>query len=268
MEKTLNELALFAGGGGSVLAGKLLGWRTRCAVEIDAGARRILLDRQRDGVIERFPIWGDIRTFDGKQWNGHIDVITGGFPCQDISVCGNGKGIDGDRSGLWVEMARIIGEVRPSYVFVENSPAIVARGLGRVLGDLARMGFDARWGMFRASGIGACHHRKRFYLVAYTDRTKLESLDFPKPLRINQKESRRRQFARAVDAALPADDYASMPRNPDDVARGMDGLKATGNGWVPAVAARAWNILTNNSVCIATTHPQSVILKTTVAASE
>lgn len=222
------------------MAGKLLGWRTKCAVEIDAGARRILLSRQCDGILERFPIWDDVGTFDGKPWKGHIDIITGGFPCQDISICGNGEGIDGKRSGLWNEMARIIREVRPRFVFVENSPAITSRGLGRILRDLAGIGMDARWGMFRASSIGACHHRKRFYLLAYTNGAKLESVDIQKSICTDQKESRRRQFTRAVDAALPADDYAQMPRNPDDMARGMDGLKSTGNGWVPSVAARAF----------------------------
>lgn len=239
IEGSMNELALFAGGGGSILAGKILGWRTVCAVEIDAGARAIMLDRQRDGVIEPFPIWDDIRTFDGTTWRGHVDVVTGGFPCQDISQCGGGAGLDGARSGLWVEMARIICEVMPRFVVVENSPMLTSRGLGRVLADLAGMGFDARWGVFRASSIGACHHRARFFLVAYPNGAKLEILDIPKPAGIDTKEPRRRQFARAIDAALPADDYAAMPRNPDDVARGMDGLKATGNGWVPAMAARA-----------------------------
>lgn len=243
----MNELALFAGGGGSILASRLLGWRTRCAVEIDPGARRILLDRQKDGALEQFPIWDDVKTFDGKQWAGRIDVITGGFPCQDISQCGSGAGIDGERSGLWVEMARIICEVRPKKaVLLENSPMLTSRGLGRVLGDLARMGFDARWGVFRASTIGAAHHRARLYMVAYPNGTKLESMDFQKPAEINTEESRRRQFARAIDATLSADDYASMPRNPDDVARGMDGLKATGNGWVPPVAARAFRLLSSH----------------------
>lgn len=242
----MNELALFAGGGGSILASKLLGWRTRCAVEIDAGARGILLDRQRDGVIEQFPIWDDVRTFDGKPWRGHIDVITGGFPCQDISVCGSGKGLDGKRSGLWSEMARIIGEVRPSFTLIENGPALLNRGFERVLADLARMGMDARWGVFRASSIGAAHHRARLFLLAYTDSSKLESLDFPEPLRIDTKKSRRRQLARAINAALPANDYTAMPRDSDDVSRGMDGLKATGNGWVPAMAARAFIVLAKN----------------------
>lgn len=239
----MNELALFAGGGGSILAAKLLGWRTVCAVELDAGARQIMLDRQRDGVLERFPIWNDVRTFDGKAWRGIVDVVSGGFPCQDISQCGSGAGIDGERSGLWLEMARIIREIRPRFVLVENSPMLTSRGLGRVLGDLARMGMDAKWGVFRASSIGAAHHRARLFMVAYPNGSKLEGLDFQKPAEIDTEESRRRQFARAIDAALPADDYASMPRNPDDVARGMDGLKATGNGWVPAVAARAFAML-------------------------
>jgi len=225
------------------LAGCLLGWRTVCAVEIDSGARKIVLDRQRDGVIEQFPIWDDIKTFDGTNWRGRVDVITGGFPCQDISTCGQGKGLNGSRSGLWSEMARIIREVRPMYALVENSPMLTSRGLGRVLGDLAGMGMDARWGVFRASSAGAAHHRSRLFLVAYTNSAKLEGVDFQKPSQTNTKESRRRQFARAIDAALPAHDYTSMPRNPDDVARGMDGLKATGNGWVPTVAARAWRIL-------------------------
>lgn len=86
------ELALFAGAGGGILGGKLLGWRTVCAVELDAYARRVLLARQRDGCLEPFPIWDDVRTFDGKPWSGKIDVISGGFPCQDISCAGGGAG--------------------------------------------------------------------------------------------------------------------------------------------------------------------------------
>lgn len=244
----MNELALFAGGGGSILAATLLGWRTICAVEIDAGARQQILDRQRDGVLERFPLWDDVRTFDGRPWRGHVQVVTAGFPCQDISQCGAGAGIDGERSGLWKEAKRIICEVGPELVVLENSPILTSRGLGRVLGDLAGMGFDARWGVFRASTIGAAHHRARLYLVAYPNGTELESVDIPQPSCADTKESRRRQFARAVDAALSADDYTSMPRNPDDVARGMDGLKTTGNGWVPAVAARAVKVLARKNL--------------------
>ena len=162
----MRELALFAGAGGGILGGHLLGWRTVCAVELDAYCRRVLLARQRDGHLPRFPIWDDVRTFDGRPWRGHVDVVSGGFPCQDISVAGRGRGLDGERSGLWVEMARIIREVRPRFAFVENSPALTVRGLGRVLADLAEMGFDARWGVLGAVDAGAPHRRERIWIVA------------------------------------------------------------------------------------------------------
>ena len=166
----MNELALFAGAGGGILGGQLLGWRTVCAVERDAYAAAILAQRQNDGLLDLFPIWSDITTFDGNPWCGIIDVISGGFPCQDISVAGKGAGIDGERSGLWGEMARIIGEVRPRFVFVENSPALTLRGLGRVLGDLAALGYDAEWGVLAAADVGAAHKRERIWIVGHTER--------------------------------------------------------------------------------------------------
>ncbi|MBP5082288.1 DNA cytosine methyltransferase, partial [Acinetobacter baumannii] len=163
----MNELALFAGAGGGVLASYLLGWQTVCAVERDAYAAQVLAQRQNDGILEAFPIWSDITTFDGKPWRGIVDVISGGFPCQDISSAGKGAGIEGERSGLWSEMARIIGEVRPRYVFVENSPMLVSRGLTRVISDLAKMGYDAQWARFSASNFGAPHIRDRIWIVAH-----------------------------------------------------------------------------------------------------
>src|SRR5574340_287710 len=103
----LRELALFAGAGGGILGGKLLGWRTVCAVERDAYAAQVLAQRQNDGILAPFPIWSDVCSFDGKPWRGIVDVVSGGFPCQDISVAGKGAGITGERSGLWSEMVRI-----------------------------------------------------------------------------------------------------------------------------------------------------------------
>jgi DNA (cytosine-5)-methyltransferase 1 len=167
----LNELALFAGAGGGILGGHLLGWRTVCAVEWEQYPASVLCARQNDGLLPPFPIWDDVQTFDGKPWRGIVDVVSGGFPCQDISAAGKGVGIDGERSGMWREMARIIHEVRPRYVFVENSPMLTSRGLGRVLGDLATMGFDARWGVLGAADVGANHQRDRIWIVgklAYT----------------------------------------------------------------------------------------------------
>ena len=162
----MNELALFAGAGGGILGGHLLGWRTVCAVEWEEYPASVLCARQNDGLLPPFPIWDDVQSFDGNPWRGLVDVISGGFPCQDISAAGKGVGIDGERSGMWGEMARIIHEVRPRYVFVENSPMLTSRGLGRVLGDLASMGFDARWGVLGANDVGANHQRDRIWIVA------------------------------------------------------------------------------------------------------
>ena len=162
----LRELALFAGAGGGILGSKLLGWRTVAAVEWGEYPASVLCARQNEGLLPPFPIWSDVQTFDGRTWRGRVDVVSGGFPCQDISVSGKGAGIDGERSGMWSHMARIIGEVRPRFAFVENSPALISRGLGRVLGDLAALGYDCRWGVLGASDIGANHQRDRFWLVA------------------------------------------------------------------------------------------------------
>jgi len=162
----MNELALFAGAGGGILGSHLLGWRTVAAVEIEDYPRRVLLQRQADGLLPRFPIWDDVCTFNGHEWRGKIDIITGGFPCQDISAAGKGVGITGERSGLWKEFARIISEVRPQYAFIENSPMLVTRGLDVVLCDLASMGYDAKWGVVSASDVGAPHQRERIWILA------------------------------------------------------------------------------------------------------
>ena len=164
----MNELALFAGVGGGILGGQLLGWTTVCAVEWEPYPASVLVARQNEGLLPPFPIWDDVRTFDGNPWRGLVDVISGGFPCQDISAAGKGAGITGERSGMWKEMARIIGEVRPRYVFVENSPMLTIRGLGTVLGDLSEMGFDAEWGVISASDVGANHKRERIWIVAHS----------------------------------------------------------------------------------------------------
>jgi len=165
----MNELALFAGAGGGILGGKLLGWRTVCAVERDAYAAQVLAQRQNDGLLEAFPIWSDVTTFDGKPWTGIVDVISGGFPCQDISVAGKGAGIAGERSGMWKEFLRIIRDIRPRFVFVENSPMLTSRGLGVVLGDLAEAGYDAEWTCLSAAEVGANHVRDRIWILGHSN---------------------------------------------------------------------------------------------------
>ena len=163
----MNELALFAGAGGGILGGHLLGWRCVCAVEWEPYPAAVLAARQNEGFLPPFPIWDDVQTFDGRPWRGLVDVVSGGFPCQDISAAGKGAGIEGERSGMWKHMARIISEVRPRYVLVENSPVLTSRGLGVVLGDLAAMGYDAEWGVLGAVHAGAPHQRERIWIMAY-----------------------------------------------------------------------------------------------------
>lgn len=163
---SLRELALFAGAGGGILGGHLLGWRTVCAVEWEPYPASVLAARQNDGVLPAFPIWDDIRTFDGRPWRGIIDVVSGGFPCQDISAAGKGAGLSGAKSGLWREMARVVGEVRPEFVFIENSPLLRTRGFEQVQEDLAKMGYECRWGVVGAHHVGAPHRRERIWIVA------------------------------------------------------------------------------------------------------
>ena len=146
----------------------LLGHQPVCAVEIDEHCQQVLSARHKDGCVPWFPIFSDVKEFDGRPWAGCVDLVAGGFPCQDISIAGRGAGITGERSGLWSEMARIVGEVRPRYVFVENSPVLTSRGLGRVLWDLATLGYDTEWGVLGAADLGAPHRRDRIWIVADT----------------------------------------------------------------------------------------------------
>jgi DNA (cytosine-5)-methyltransferase 1 len=162
----VKELHLFAGAGGGILGGMLLGHQPVCAVEINPYCRRVLRARQADGYLPAdMEIHDDVTKFDGTAWRGRVDVVAGGFPCQDISVAGKGAGLAGKRSGLWWEMHRIIREVGPRYVFVENVAALTFRGLDAVLGSLADLGFDAEWQMLSAADCGAPHIRKRLWIL-------------------------------------------------------------------------------------------------------
>ena len=256
----MNELALFAGAGGGILGGKLLGWRTVCAVEWEQYPASVLCARQNDGFLPPFPIWDDVQTFDGKPWRGIVDVVSGGFPCQDISAAGKGAGIDGERSGMWGQMARIIHEVQPRFVFVENSPMLTSRGLGRVLGDLAQMGFDAQWGVLGAADVGAVHQRDRIWIVAelpfppfkmaYTDSNGLESDGQIGNTKTTRKQFRGRRTKSAPISLLTPYEHENAckcVRDADVVAYRVDRLKAIGNGQVPAVAATAWKLLSERN---------------------
>lgn len=171
----MNELSLFTGAGGGLLGTKLLGWKAIGYVEKEPYCQKVIRQRIVDGILDAAPIFGNIRKFISEgyaaSYTGMVDVITGGFPCQDISCAGSGKGIEGERSGLWNEMSTVIRIVRPKYVFVENSSMLTVRGLGTVLRDLASMGFDAKWGVLGHHAIGGQHKRERIWIVAYRHKT-------------------------------------------------------------------------------------------------
>jgi DNA (cytosine-5)-methyltransferase 1 len=244
---TVNELALFAGAGGGILGGKLLGWTTVGAVEIDPFGASVLLARQRDRLLPPFPIWDDARAFDGHPWRGVARVVSAGFPCQDIST-GNSsaEGISGARSGLWKHTARIIGEVRPSFSLLENSSQLTRKGLEVVLGDLAEMGYDARWGVLHASHAGASHERKRIWIVA-SDPNQVGPQGGYDERHVEQGEAAQRLHALLDPSPFPKDrddlpvPYAIGGR--DGVPNALDRVAAIGNAQVPAVVKLAWEIL-------------------------
>lgn len=162
----LRLLDLFSGIGGFSLAAQWLGgFETVQFVEQEPYCQSIL-QRHWPNV----PIHDDIRTFEPSM--GSADVVCGGFPCQDISIAGKQAGIkQGTRSGLFYELMRVVRLVGPRYIVLENVSAILANGLGTVLGELAEAGFDAEWACIPASAVGACHQRDRWWLVAYTSGT-------------------------------------------------------------------------------------------------
>ena len=241
-QSALREMALFAGAGGGILGGHLLGWKTVCAVEWEPYPACVLVARQNDGILPPFPIWDDVQTFDGKPWRGLVDVVSGGFPCQDISSAGKGEGIEGSRSGMWKHMARIINEVRPRFAFVENSPLLVSRGLVTVLSDLAEMGYDARWCVVSASDCGAPHKRDRIWILASDPERIGQSQQRRSFDAINSKAYSYREADRLVDA-FQGNSVPFVCRRHDGVADCMDRLKAIGNGQDPNASATAFRIL-------------------------
>lgn len=243
----LRELHLFAGAGGGILGGILGGNNCVCAVELEDYPRRVLLQRQRDGILPWFPIWDDVRTFDGMRWRGKVDLLCGGFPCQNISAAGKGAGITGARSGLWKEFARIVGEIRPPQVLIENSPLLRTRGLETVLEDLASLGFDAEWGIVGAHHVGAPHRRDRLWVLA-SDPAQVGWRNDHGEHEGGEHTKNEVWLLRQFNDLLVSEKsryvvQSASQRVRDGLASGMDRLGATGNGQVPAVAALAYRML-------------------------
>jgi len=172
-ETKFKILDLFSGVGGFSLGlERTGGFDTVAFCEVDKKAQ-LVLKKHWPGV----PIFDDVQELNADQLDAleiKPDVIVGGFPCQDISLAGEGAGLEGKRSGLWSEYARLISEIRPRYAIVENVSALLFRGIDRVLGELAEIGYDAEWHCIPASAVGAPHRRDRVWIVAYPNCTQRE----------------------------------------------------------------------------------------------
>lgn len=247
-----HELALFAGAGGGVLGGNLLGWRTICYVERDPYCISVLKARIKDGHLDDAPIWDDIKSFDGRPWAGSVDIISAGFPCQPFSTAGKMRGQADDRN-CWPETLRIIDQVRPHWCLLENVPGLLAGHHGyfaQILRDLASRGFAARWDCIPAAAVGAPHHRNRLWILAHTG----SLAGHPAlPQSALDGASRETQPLSPPDhdgvcAGLPRADAwfaygAGLDRVADGVAGRVDRVRAIGNGQVPAVVRAAWAVL-------------------------
>ena len=229
--------SLFAGIGGMDLGLERAGMECRWQVEIDPYATRVLARHWPD--VRRHD---DVRTFppdDGTDWQ--VDLIAGGFPCQDISYAGKGAGLSGERSGLWFEFARVVRTLRPRFVLVENVPALLTRGIDAVLGTLATLGYDAEWECLPASAFGLFHNRDRVFICAYCQGSVQGVFHCSRAEWKAQFQSRRLAGSQAV-GAWPADRFPSEPC----VAPLVDGVpewlgrrgigRGLGNAVVPQVA--------------------------------
>lgn len=222
----LQSLDLFSGIGGISLALKEYA-KPIAYCEIDRYAQSVLLSRMVDGSIETAPILRDITRIDGTKFRGHVDLICGGFPCQDISVAGNGAGLEGKRSGLFFEIVRLVKEIQPAFVFLENVPAIRTRGLDRVCFELAKIGYDLRWTVISAASVGANHKRERWFLLGYSKHNGRATSAQPRRNGANYKKEQTRQIGSCESSR--AGECRDVSKDVSDVANTLcEGLEGHG----------------------------------------
>jgi len=251
----INGLSICGGIGGLELGLRFaLGPRYRCVgyVERDAFAAACLVARMESEDLDPTPIWDDVATFDGRAWRGAVDIVSAGFPCQPWSQAGKRRGT-ADARWLWPLVAECIREIRPAVVVLENVSGLVAAGLGHVLGDLARLGFDAEWDVFLASETGAPQLRERWFCLAYAEGCGCEILSG-----MGAKDGFRRAPGcyPALAFPPPPNDAAGwnrylaaggpepcIRRGSDGTANRVDRLRCLGNSVVQAQAALAFEEL-------------------------
>ncbi len=230
----MQVIDLFSGIGGFAIGAHSVGYQTKLFVEKDEHAQGVLR-KNFPGV----PIHGDVTTL--KLDEGSCDIICGGFPCQDISVANpNGKGLDGERSGLWSEFNRLIKEAKPKYVIIENSPNLRNKGLRRVLQDLWEGGYDAEWYVLEAGQFGASHKRSRIFVIAYPIGTRGERLVKDEYLETIGQRGLCSQagLLTAIRNPFERSDCWPQPllrRGDDGLSRRVDRLRRVGNAVYPPI---------------------------------
>ncbi len=217
----LNGLDLFTGIGGISLA--LREWvRPISYCEIDPYCQGVLLSRMSDEMLAMAPIWDDIQTFNGKQFEGAIDIVYGGFPCQDISIAGNGKGLEGKRSGLFYEIVRLSKEIRPRFIFLENTKGILSNGGIEVIDSLTSIGYSCRWITKSCKEIGAPQNRERWFCLAYSEHSGLSSSktleSLKETIRNNEKREKESSKSSGSNSQRMLSSHSNLrPQNPWDI---------------------------------------------------
>ena len=234
IDDVLTHGSLFTGIGGIDLGFERAGIETVWQVENNNYATKVL--EKHWPAVRR---WDDVRTFPPDDSWETPDIISGGFPCQDISAANpRGKGIDGARSGLFFSAIRVACELRPQFMLLENSPALLVRGISRVLGALAESGYDAEWRCVPASEFGAPHRRERLYILAYT--TSFRRGCAREPILAFAQEDRQARWGFEYRRGASGRVFACPPPELFGVADGVscrvDRLKCLGNAVVPQVA--------------------------------
>ena len=253
----MNGLSLFSGIGGLDVA--LSPWVkpiTYC--EIDPFCQGVLLSRMADESLCHGPLWDDITTLDGNIFRGAIDIIYGGFPCQDISIAGHGKGLEGERSRLFFEIMRMAKESESNFIFLENVPAITTRGGLQVVKTITDMGYDCRWCIISAASVGALHQRERWFLLAKLSGSRNNSSDGhadSKPSKQTDTETKPIPTIKAAWRGSPGQHWpfgspkhwqetvSKMGKSSDGIPYHVDRIKALGNSVVPQQAKEAFKIL-------------------------
>jgi len=239
----MNELHLFAGIGGGIYGGILCGHRCVCAVEIQNHHRSVLLQRQRDGIFPWFPVWDDAETFRGRPWRGIADAICAGFPCQPFSVEGK-RNWDNDERNKWPSTRRIISEVMPKHVMLENVRGI-KQFLPVVIRDLRQLGYTVERPAIISSGsAGALHRRERIWVYAHANGSRRfwerDTFDTPAWAWVQTWSEFEGLAKDVLRVCVPARNNNGIH---DGIANRRERGNAIGNAQDPRVAALAWQIL-------------------------